>query len=114
MAPPFQFHQGVVPEYLILTVRPRQRRFTVLRRNVLPLQESSEVSHRNGIRPSEHLSRIFLHLLFFPVHLCADNNCHMVPAEQTLDLTENHHTHNKINEASYVSQKWFFSDMYHI
>jgi len=41
VAPPFQFHQGVVPEYLVFAVRPRQGRFTVLRRDVLPLQKSS-------------------------------------------------------------------------
>ncbi|XP_016662000.1 ATP-binding cassette sub-family G member 1 isoform X2 [Acyrthosiphon pisum] len=108
VAPPFQFHQGVISEYLVFAVRPRQGRFTVLRRDVLPLQKSSEVSHRNGIRPSEHLFRIFLLMLLFAVHLRADNNCHMVQTEQTLDLTQNDQTCNRIDEVLYLSKMWFF------
>jgi len=84
----FQFRTRIVPEPGVHAVRFRQRRLAVLRRDVLPLQKPGEVSHRNGVHPGEHLSRIFLHMLLFPVHLRADHNGHMVQAEQAVDLTQ--------------------------
>jgi len=74
----FQFRTRIVPESGVHAVRFRQRRLAVLRRDVLSLQEPDKVSHRNGVRPGEHLSRIFLHMLLFPVYLRSDDNGHMV------------------------------------
>lgn len=85
MASLFQFRTRIVPESRVHSVRLQQGRLAVLRRDVLPLQEPDKVSHRNGIRPGEHLSRIFLHMFLFPVHIRADYNGHMVQTEQAVD-----------------------------
>lgn len=73
-----QFRQSVVPERRVLAVRLRQGRVAVLGRRVLSLQKPDQVSQGNAVPGREHLSRILLHMLLFPVHVRADHNGHMV------------------------------------